>query len=79
MRDSRVLHHIVDPVTGQPVEPVLRTASVAAPTCVEANTLTTAALVRGHAGIDLLRSAGLPARVVTAAGDVVRVNGWPEP
>ena len=77
MRDSRVLHHIVDPVTGQPAEPVLRTASVAAPTCVEANTLSTAALVRGLGGIDLLRRSRLPARVVTATGDVVRTGGWP--
>lgn len=79
LRDSRVLHHIVDPVTGQPAEPVLRTVSVAAATCVEANTLSTAALVRGLDGIDLLRGSGLPARVVTAAGDVVRTGGWPAP
>jgi thiamine biosynthesis lipoprotein len=75
--DSRVLHHIVDPATGMPPEPVLRTATVAAPTCVEANTLSTAALVRGVGGRALLISSGLPSRLVTADGDVVRLGGWP--
>lgn len=77
VRDGRVLHHIVDPATGMPADPALRTASVAARTCVEANTLTTAALVRGLDGIALLRAAKVPARVVTAAGDVIRLGGWP--
>jgi FAD:protein FMN transferase len=77
LRDGRVLHHIVDPVTGMPVAPVFRTASVAAPTCVEANTLSTAALVRGLRGIGLLASSGRPARLVTASSEVVRLNRWP--
>jgi thiamine biosynthesis lipoprotein len=60
-----------------PVAPVFRTASVAAPSCVEANTLSTAALVRGLLGIGLLASSGLPARFVPASGEVVRLNRWP--
>jgi thiamine biosynthesis lipoprotein len=77
VRDRRVLHHIVAPVTGMPAEPVFRTASVAAPSCVEANTLSTAALVRGLRAVGLLATSGQPARLVTAIGDVVRLNRWP--
>jgi thiamine biosynthesis lipoprotein len=76
-RDSRVLHHIVDPATGMPAEPVLRTASVAAPACVEANTLSTAALVRGSRARSLLAASGRPSRLVTRDGEVVRLGGWP--
>ena len=77
VRDTRVLHHIVDPVTGMPAEPVFRTASVAAPTCVEANTLSTAAIVRGSRALALLTRASRPSRLVTAGGEVVRLAGWP--
>src|SRR5204863_9936622 len=41
------LHHIVDPVTGRPATVVWRTASVAAGSCVDANTASTAAIVHG--------------------------------
>ncbi|MBA3906900.1 MAG: hypothetical protein H0X35_09500 [Pseudonocardiales bacterium] len=55
MRDNLVLHHIVDPVTGQPVEPVLRTASVAAPSTALATRAT-----RSHARAHLaLRAVAL--------------------
>jgi len=40
---------IVDPRTGRPAETVWRTVSVAAYSCLRANTLSTAAIVRGHA------------------------------
>jgi thiamine biosynthesis lipoprotein ApbE len=78
-RGDRVLHHLVDPRTGGPVESPWRTASVAAPTCVEANAAATAAIVLGPAAIDWLTRAALPARVVSGDGEVVRLNGWPDP
>ncbi len=77
-RGGQSLHHVLDPRTSQPAPTVWRTVSVAAPTCVEANTLTTASIVRGHAAIDWLAQQRVPARLVTAAGDVVRVGGWPQ-
>lgn len=74
---GRVLHHVLDPSTCRPAAPVWRTASVAAGSCVRANTWSTAALVRGHAAErDLLRS-GLAARLVAADGGVLRLGGWP--
>jgi thiamine biosynthesis lipoprotein len=71
------LHHVLDPRTGLPPEPVWRTVSVAAGTCVDANTVSTAAIVRGRRVWPWLRSVGLPARLVGEDGDVVTVGGWP--
>jgi thiamine biosynthesis lipoprotein ApbE len=78
-RGDRTLHHLVDPRTGAPVESPWRTASVAAATCVDANTAATAAIVLGEGAIAWLANAGLAARLVGTDGDVVRVGGWPEP
>lgn len=76
-RGDRKLHHIVDPGTGWPAKPVWRTATVAANSCVEANTLTTAALVRGADAIPWLRGLGAPTRLVRADGVVITLGGWP--
>ena len=72
------VHHIVDPRSGAPVAEVWRTVSVCAASCVEANTASTAAIVRGAFAPAWLRSLGLPARLVGADGRVVRVGGWPD-
>ena len=74
---ERTVHHILDPATGQPAEPVWRTVTVAAATCLAANTLTTAAMVRGRYALSWLRSTGVPARLVAADGDVITFGGWP--
>lgn len=74
-RPGELLHHILDPRTGRPAPRVWRTVSVAASSCLRANTLSTAAMVRGHAAPDLL--AGAPARLVTTDLDVLRLGGWP--
>jgi thiamine biosynthesis lipoprotein len=71
------LHHILDPATGRPATVVWRTVSVAAASCVDANTASTAAIVRGDRAAVWLESLGLPARLVAADGGVVRVGGWP--
>jgi len=74
-RPGELLHHIVDPRTGRPAPPVWRTVSVAAYSCLRANTLSTAAIVRGHAAPDLLGH--VPSRLVTPSLDVLRLGGWP--
>lgn len=76
--DGRVVHHVLDPRTGQPAVPVWRTVTVAAPTCAEANTLTTASVVRGHSAVGWLRALGVPARLVDANGAVFTTPAWPE-
>ncbi|MDG4766729.1 FAD:protein FMN transferase [Solwaraspora sp. WMMD406] len=70
------LHHIVDPRTGQPARRVWRTVSVAAFSCVRANTLSTAALVRGGRATRWLAELGAPSRLVADDGVVRTVAGW---
>ena len=77
-RGGDVLHHILDPRTGLPAEPVWRTVSVAAGTCADANAASTAAVIRGRAALGWLARLGLPARLVDATGVVFTVAGWPE-
>ena len=71
-------HHIVDPRTGKPAGEYWRTASVAAPSCVQANTASTAAIVRGAGASAWLDELGLSARLVRTDGTVVLVGTWPE-
>jgi FAD:protein FMN transferase len=77
-RAGRTVHHIVDPSTGEPAPAAWRTVSVAAASCVDANTASTAAIVRGADAPAWLASLGLPARLVDPAGGVVHVGAWPE-
>lgn len=70
-------HHIVDPMTGMSADHVWRTVSVAAATCVLANTLTTAAVVRANSAVEFLASHGAAARLVADNGTVHTVGGWP--
>lgn len=70
-------HHILDPRSGAPATPPWRTVSVTAATCVDANTASTAALVRGGAALPWLAAHGLPARLVREDGSVQTVGGWP--
>lgn len=77
LRHADPMHHILDPAVRRPAEPVWRTVSVAADTCVRANELTTAAVVRGAGARALLREAGVAARLVDARGAVHTLGGWP--
>lgn len=74
---ARELHHVIDPRTGRPAVTPWRTVSVAASSCVDANVAATAALVLGAGAPAWLEERGLPARLVGAAGEVVRLGGWP--
>ncbi len=74
---GRPKHHIIDPRTGDSAPVVWRTVSVAAGSCVDANTATTAAVVRGRGAPEWLEGLGLPSRLVSAEGSVLRLRGWP--
>ena len=73
-----LVHHIVDPGTGLPAGPWWRTVTVVANSCLEANTVSTAAMVMGPSALTWLEDRQLPARLVTIEGTVTRVAGWPE-
>jgi thiamine biosynthesis lipoprotein len=70
-------HHIVDPLTGTPADTPWRTASVAAASCLHANTASTAAIVLGENASAWLAERRLPARLVRNDGSVLCVAGWP--
>lgn len=71
-------HHIVDPRTGYPAESVWRTVTVAAESCLDANTVSTACVVRGHRAPQWLEQIGLPARLVDRDRQVRTLGSWPE-
>ena len=54
-----------------------RTATVAASSCVEANTASTAAIVLGDGALDWLEARNLPARLVDEHGAVFHAGLWP--
>jgi thiamine biosynthesis lipoprotein len=74
---TSAVHHILDPASGRPAEPIWRTVSIAATTCAEANALSTASIVRGWRALPWLRSTGHAARLVGTNGEVIRLGGWP--
>jgi thiamine biosynthesis lipoprotein len=74
---SGQVHHIIDPRTGKSADTPWRTVSVAAASCVDANTASTAAVVLGEGAPDWLAQRRLPARLVRDDGSVVRVADWP--
>jgi thiamine biosynthesis lipoprotein len=76
-RGDVTFHHLVDPRTGGPVTSPWRTATVAAGTCVDANTAATAAIVLGERAVPWLERVALPARLVATDGSIVAVGGWP--
>lgn len=72
------IHHVVDPRTAAPAAPVWRSATVAATTCVEANTASTSAIVLGHQAARWLSERGFTARLADQQHRVVRVGDWPQ-
>jgi FAD:protein FMN transferase len=78
-RAGRTLHHIVDPWTGEVASSTWALASVLAPTCLEANGWSTAAIVWGEDAPGNLAAHGIAARLVATDGAVVFVEDWPVP
>ncbi len=76
-RAGEARHHIVDPRTGQSAEPVWRSVSVIADSCLTANTLSTAAVIRGSRASKWLAELGFPARLVDRDGHELFTAGWP--
>ena len=72
------VHHLVDPSTGLSVDSPWRTVSVAAGSCVDANTASTAAMVMGEPAVAWLEQGCLPSRLVRLDGSMLTVAGWPQ-
>jgi thiamine biosynthesis lipoprotein len=74
---DRAVHHIVDPRSGDCVDPYWDVVSAAGASCVEANLVTTAAIVWGARAPDELQRFGQAVRLVRLDGKVFFLNGWP--
>jgi thiamine biosynthesis lipoprotein len=77
MSGSRTVHHIVDPRTGDCAETYWTLVSATGASCVEANMVTTAAMVWGPGAMSALSRFDQAVRLVRHDGEVFSVNGWP--
>jgi thiamine biosynthesis lipoprotein len=71
------VHHILDPRFGLPAEAVWRSVTAAAPTCLTANALSTAGVVRGFRAVDWFRDRGVAGRFVDRQGRSIVTGAWP--
>jgi len=71
------VHHIINPATGRSAASCWRTVSVAAGSCADANTASTAAIIRSEAALPWLQESCLPSRLVRQDGTVETTAGWP--
>jgi FAD:protein FMN transferase len=74
---SGTAHHLIDPHTGRSAESVWRTVSVSAGSCLDANTASTATIIRGDEAVPWIEALELPSRLVRTDGTVLHVGGWP--
>jgi thiamine biosynthesis lipoprotein len=70
-------HHLVDPGTGEPAAGPWRTVTVCASSCLDANSASTAAIVRGDRAPRWLETMRLPSRLVGRDGRPRHLAGWP--
>jgi thiamine biosynthesis lipoprotein len=75
---SRTLHHIVDPSTGDCAGAHWTLVSATGASCVEANLVTTAAMVWGAEALERLAAFEQSVRLVRSDGEVFTLNGWPK-
>ncbi len=75
---STHVHHIVDPATGCSSAPHWRLVSAAGASCVDANALSTAAVVWGDQAVERLRPFDQAVRLLRHDGEVFTLGGWPE-
>jgi thiamine biosynthesis lipoprotein len=71
------VHHIIDPATGSSAEPYWTLVSACGASCVDANALSTAAIVWGARAPDELRAFDQAVRLVRYDGAVCTLGGWP--
>jgi FAD:protein FMN transferase len=75
--NGRPRHHLLDPRTGMPATTGLRSVSVAAATCQQAEVAAKAALLLGRAaGSEFLLWRGMSGLLVTDGGDALRIGAW---
>lgn len=88
-RGDGIAHHIIDPRTGAPAAEIWAQVSCAAPSALQANAASTAAIILGDDAIHWLERQQIAALLVTApdllddatvtgrSANEIRVGGWP--
>ncbi|QWT24390.1 FAD:protein FMN transferase [Subtercola sp. PAMC28395] len=71
------VHHILDPRLGLPVVAVWRSVTVVAESCLAANALSTAAVVKGQGATEWLTGIHADARLIDQAGRTITTGSWP--
>jgi thiamine biosynthesis lipoprotein len=79
MSDGFARHHILDPRFGLPAVPTWRSVTVASSSCLHANALSTASIVRGFRAVQWLDDLNIGGRFVDLRGRVVTTEQWPSP
>jgi thiamine biosynthesis lipoprotein len=79
MSGGFVRHHILDPQFGLSAETIWRSVTVASSSCLHANALSTASIVRGFRAVQWLDGLDIGARFVDLRGRVVTTGQWPMP
>ncbi len=79
--NDEIFSHIIDPRTGYPTQNQASSASVIAPDCITADALSTALMVMGLGGIELINSMDdIEAMLILRTGDnkfeIVESYGW---
>ena len=74
---DREVHHILDPRTGDSAAPYWVLVSATGASCVDANVVTTAAIVWGPEALERLAGFDTSVRLVRADGEIFSINGWP--
>jgi FAD:protein FMN transferase len=72
------VHHIVDPATGNAAAPYWRLVSASGKSCVDANAVSTAAVVWGSRALERLPSFRQAIRLVRHDGTVFTLGEWPK-
>ena len=79
--DGKIYSHTINPITGYPTQYQVASASVIAPSCIFADALATALMIKGESGIDLIDSLeNVEAMIIlrTTENDLIYVvsEGW---
>lgn len=77
MAGDEVCHHLIDPRTGRPSTSSLRTVTVVAATCVQADIAAKTALLLGEDGIAFLAERGMHGFAVRTDSSATATSGWP--
>jgi FAD:protein FMN transferase len=76
LRAGQVQHHLIDPRTGRPAETPWSEVTACGASCLAADIAAKAGFLMGERGPEWLDRKGIPARFLTAEGEVTLNDAW---